>query len=51
MNQERLDQMKQNATDGKLFMNIKFTKNREINAYMYMGKGRKADKSIVDENK
>ena len=44
--------MKVNATDGKLFMNIKFTKTKEMNIYMYYGSGRhEALKSIIDENK
>lgn len=51
MTKEKLDSMKLNATDGKLFMNIKFTKKSEINAYMFKGDGRRATESLIPENK
>ena len=51
MTQEKLDSMKLNATDGKLFMNIKFTKKSEINAYIFKGDGRHATESLIPDNK
>lgn len=44
--------MRANATDGKLFFNVKFTKAKEINLYMYKGDSRRRMKqSVIEENK
>ena len=52
MTEAKLEELRAKATNNQVFMNLKFTKLKEMNAYIYKGSSRyDAKESLIEDNK